>query len=167
MIALTADHIISISSVIIALSAFILSIRQAKSTEKHNRLSLTPNLCITYVFKQDTLEFNADIENTGIGPAIIHDVIAEVDGKALPRGSINWIEIFDALKFPGNVGVMNLGNEFIQPNKKYSLVALQSVDPTYSKNEMLKVIQRIKITIHYQSVYGDKFETQFDSLPLT
>jgi len=161
---ITPEIVISSSSVLIALSALFLSVWQARSTSKHNRLSLTPNLCVTNIFDQDSLEFHADIENTGIGPAIIHDVIAKVDGQTLPRGIIDWVEIFDGFKFPGNVAVMNLGNEFVQPNKKYLLMALQSVDPAYTKDDMKKAIQRVEITIHYKSVYEEKFTTTFSGL---
>ena len=162
---ISPDHIIALSSVFIALSAFILSFRQARSTEKHNRLSLTPHLCITTLYDQENVHLVADLENTGIGPAILKECLITIDGTEIKELPVDWIQIFDNFKFPGTVAGMNLGmDEFIQPGKKYLLLGLESVDKEMTKKDMAKLTQRVKILIKYESVYGEKKETLFNGL---
>lgn len=149
----------SIASTIIAICALALTVYQTKSSDKHNRLMVTPHISSTTHIDKNTHTLSLHLENNGIGPAIIQEFSIVVDGKQVKSQDEVEAAIVLLVK---NLPIDEWGHEsierksFLSAGAKIELVTLvctkvplealmQSIDP------------RINVTIEYTSIYGERF----------
>lgn len=154
---LDANALVSFCVGLISLCALFLTIFEARATRKHNRLSLATRLTPGLVFDKDNPAFYSNVENTGIGPAIIKTYEVTIADRKFTNEHIDWVVALDSLGLPGEVNGMNFSiGEFIQPGKVYPLLSFASVDPEFDCKMMLNAIKKIEIQLKYESVYGDE-----------
>jgi len=90
------DRVTAIATVIIAVTALVVSIWQGIETRKHNRLSVRPHLVFFTDFSSQDSELGIFIKNNGVGLAYIKNVEISVNGKVMPNSSCNWKNILNS-----------------------------------------------------------------------
>jgi hypothetical protein len=166
-LSLDSGAIIALVAAVISLCALFLTCYQAYATRKHNRLSLSARLTTLVEVNRDTASFYSNIENTGVGPAVIKAYGVSIDGVKSLNKHINWVKALDSMGLPGDVKGMNLSpGEFIQPGKVYPLLSFESADPEFDCQTLLAAMRKIEIQIKYESVYGDKGDANLDFIQL-
>jgi hypothetical protein len=88
-----ADRWVSISSVIIALSALFFSVNQAREQRRFQKLTVRPLMTVGFVYNKDGAGFM--FGDTGIGYAMLKSFEVLVDGQP----QTDWMEMCRALGF--------------------------------------------------------------------
>ena len=159
---ITWDHIFGISTVIIAITAVVFSYWQIKMSQKHNRLSVTPHLDISYGGETASVGLCFELENNGIGPAFIKSyaiIINEVTYQIKTIADV--VEVFKKLGINRDYIVLSHFEEgaglkvghsepILYLNKKY-----RNSDGV--NKEFMKAAMKIGFEIEYQSIYREKF----------
>lgn len=158
------ELITALSTTIIALAALIVTVWQGIVMRKQNRMSVTPHFRInrqhltipkvTYLLK-----------NCGIGPGIVVSVQLKVDGKISPENSdplfISVLKSIDIDYLYCKIFCFD-PKDVISAGEEIGLLALSYPENDSEKLASLrKGISRLGILIHYESVYGDKFVTEY------
>ena len=89
----SAGFWISISATIIALSSLVFTITESRRSHEHDRRSTTPNLGVTFWYKENTSGFS--LGNKRLGPGRLDWFQVIVDGKPQP----NWRSMLEQLGF--------------------------------------------------------------------
>jgi len=141
-----------------------------KETEKHQKLSATPFLCVRKDYSKlidKQLPFNTtiiELHNDGIGPAIIQEIEIEIDER-----------VVDCSNFPYAANM----HKALKSTKEYSWIA-SSIDKGFIPvggngfpfigvsvlkelslsdiREIIRVSDSFVVKIKYQSIYGEPFE---------
>ncbi|MBU2514552.1 hypothetical protein KJ966_24770 [bacterium] len=170
------DKVLAISTTVIALVAVVVSIWQGIETRKHNRLSVKPILDLVYVNKYEPEKTYPGIylENYGVGPAIIKEVIVKLDGKPYYKsGNVFYFDfiggylrkdlIGDTKVLATSIGI----NMTLPKGEKLSLVTFMTKDQTPGvEKELVRLLNGLAIYITYQSVYGETFKLVFSAKTL-
>lgn len=163
---LSADTITAIAAIIIALIALGISVWQGYETRRHNRLSVTPKLTYDYSLSSAYPEVAIKLSNNGIGPAIIKDFALHVDGIRIEDiGYGGWKSVGNKLNtFQPWVRSAFLNKEDVMRVGETKM--LFSVDRKNINRErkeiILKAFSRLKISIEYESIYGDNYLIEID-----
>ena len=151
--------ITEICAVIVALVALFIALFEARSTRKHNRLSVKPY----FVFRRDangeTLEGKLILENKGLGPAVVKRFVVQIDGKEIelishenlikvlkeytPQFQLQKCQIltYDTVVSAGDERVLFL----LKPRIKLPYINIYNA------------LRQFNIIIEYESIYGTKF----------
>lgn len=156
--ATSLSAIAAIFSVITACIALVFTHKQNKMHEKHNKLMATPYLSSMIGANEDTNEFSFQIENVGLGPAIIKEItvfindvplsgtFAEMVEKALtdllPNRSSSYLETFSVA-------------DRVPANKKYSIITVTSTG--LSAYAIHAALSAATIEIKYSSIYDETY----------
>lgn len=94
------EAIAGFSIAIIALCAFGLTIWQARITQKHNKLSVTPHLTTWSHSDAGNNRYAVELLNNGIGPALINSFQIQVDGQFIVGEGTEQMEKALKILFP-------------------------------------------------------------------
>lgn len=168
------DTIGSIAAIIIGICALVVSIWQGYETRKNYRLSVTPNISVMGNWIQGSEHIGIDLENKGIGPAIITRIEIKVDGQSINilQNQKEYLSILEKMAVEMDIvglcqHVMDSG-DMIAAGEKRPLIWVYS-DYVSNKGEMRKFLDffsRITITVEYKSIYGQTFFTNYYKTPL-
>lgn len=154
----------SIIAIIVGVAALYFTYYQIEMSRKHSRLSVKPHLNINYVSDSGKMCF--ELENNGIGPAIIKTYSILINGVRHDLiGIKNLSTIWNALKD------LELNDEFIYLSSYEKDEALKigyskpilGIKNEYCDNEKVrlnfieKVLFKIGFEIDYESFYGNEF----------
>lgn len=159
--------VVSACSAFIALAALSVAILEARTTRRHHRLSVTPHLTITYAYSNCNPRFVAEIENTGLGPAVItrFDVFLDKEHQAFFESG-SWLAILDLLGLKGHSAGLNITpGEFIAVGRKCLLIRYDGADEKEGMREIRQALQKICVEIDYESIYGRRFRETFSVPP--
>lgn len=152
----------------IALCALLLTVYQFIATRKHNRLMVTPHLCLsTNTSQSDSeYEFEALIKNNGIGPAIIKAFKLYINDKELSVPEIDDLrfKIQDLLQRTINgfsFIVFNIDYVVSEKDEELFLYFSIPIKLNTNVNEFKDQLNKIDLYIEYQSMYGQTYT--FDS----
>jgi hypothetical protein len=155
------EAVAGISSAIIALCAFALTIWQASVQRQHNRLSVKPYLT-TWSHRDDKGLLKIDVLNNGIGPALIKVFKVYVDSHEVNGQDLDIIRNAVQILF-ANYNYEVSYNSFLSEGYMMSakevrcLVAINFLGPKYpAAEEIAHVQKRVKIYIEYESIYKEK-----------
>jgi hypothetical protein len=145
----------------IALSSFVLSIREARMSQEHDRLSVQPHFEISFYYSDEGVDWTAF--NNGLGPARIRGFMLLIDDE--PQ---KWTEPFpqaieDALKIhPKHVSFLNpMVGTTIEAGHEMLLMSVPSgPDADAIKAE----VGRVDFEVCYCSIYNECW--LFDSTTL-
>lgn len=163
------DYVVPFLALVIAVFAFFVSIWEGYENRTHNRLIVTPILSIDEKMTNSSPTFLGIIlTNQGYGPAIINSFDVYYKGKKIDeKGDRIWEIIYNSHfstpltfviewnSFQQNM-VVGMGEEKVLWGER---VEQQS---EYDK-ELANSISDISIKIKYSSVYGMKYETEFNT----
>ena len=155
------EAIASISSAIIALCAFVLTIWQLKVQRRHNMLSVQPYLT-TWSHRDDKGLLKVDVLNNGIGPALIKTFKIFVDSHAINGQDMEITRKAVKLLFanyPHAVPYASfLSNGYMMSAKETRcLASVEFCGPNFPTSEEIDHAgKRIRIYIEYESIYHEK-----------
>lgn len=174
-------HFVQILSTIITFCTLIFTIYQGYKIRENNELSITPKIQFTTFNNYETGEYEVKMTNSGIGPAIVDDIIFKKNGqkeystKDLKSGF--WFKIFEEFKIPNQIIYNNIYHfiltegYYIPAKEEIKLITI-APNPKHTKDykltlkdeEMLmKIIANSKFYIKYHSIYKTHY---IDSLTL-
>src|SRR5205823_10620728 len=82
---------IALTALVVSLSAVAVGIYEASLQRAHDRAEVWPHLELSTYAMPTGAELR--LENSGIGPAIVHSIVVSVDG----RPQHNWAEVVEAI----------------------------------------------------------------------
>ena len=146
----------ALAPIFIAAIALGLSIWAGREQRKHNKLSVKPFLDILADDKR------IHIENVGLGPARITSIEAIVDDEetfyfdSFEGGYNCMLKLFPNTEIEEKVDRFHTyDNTQVLPGKYRDLVRFnKDRDP----GEVVSAVTRLKITVHYESMYNEKME---------
>lgn len=152
--------IAAIASVIIACVALWLTRKQIRMHEQHNRLMSTPHLSGWNHADCETGTYSFTLENTGLGPAIIKDILLKVDGQQMEGESAELVEAASDKLFPNidkrDQYEMFVKGEFIPPSKKFEIYRI--VTSQLHPDDITQQVQsRTHLVIRYESILGERY----------
>lgn len=163
------EMITAIGTVLIALLALATSIWQAHTQRIHNRMSCRPHVTSWLHTGPSEGKMNFTVLNNGIGPAIIKSFRVFVDGEAIegtPEIAIRtYIDnVLPALAHEEETGHLDPGY-VLAVGEERTVLRIKYHDPTNPSLERIGgIVQRTKIIIEYESLYGDPFTSYEDSI---
>ncbi len=137
-------------TVMVSVCALAATLWQGYAIQKHNRLMVQPILDT-----EINTELNGDwivvVQNNGLGPARVSQADIRVDGR--PMASTG-----DAAKALGlNPACTGTGNlvHFYRVNQRQQVLSGHE-SCGMSADALTAMLKRLSITLHYESLYGDK-----------
>ncbi len=155
-----------ISTILIALIALGLTIWQARTTQKHNRLSLRPHLMFDVRYDEESPQIHIVLKNSGVGPAYVTDYSVTLDGKPY-TGSM--LELRKCLDLPDESntyggGFIPAAGDAIQQNESIDCFILKTKggerDPDFDNEKAHEQVSRLNFIIKYESAYEEPDERQ-------
>ena len=163
------DKITSFFTVIVAVIALIVSIKSSSSQRNHDRLSVKPVLAFTFVKNPNPKHHSYHsigllLSNKGIGPAIIKEIIVELNNTDINVCKLNsWVNVEEKL------GIEGLAQYFyyesgdpVKVDEKQYLIALRTdYETPPNRVRLLQALKRIKICVRYESIYQESFTLKY------
>ncbi len=146
-----------LSSLLVALLALYIAIRNARVQREHQRLSVKPKLICWRIFRGPSHKlYGFKLINNGLGPAEITSIQLYLDGSIIDSDHNAWSTVIK------NVG-LNSSNwniwrpspgVFIRSGEELWLFHTESLDR--SANETIRSLSRLRIKIGYKSMYNEE-----------
>ena len=153
-------------SSIVALAVSVLALAtgasQTRLMQAQARASVWPivSLGLSYFGSHDKGGFTWEVENNGVGPALIKSVTLSLDGKPMR----NWDEVYQALLGHGreNATVSSINGNVLPPstNRETTIAAIRTTQPDEAK-ALFEAKDRFKMNVCYCSVYDECWEAQW------
>jgi hypothetical protein len=156
--------ITGISSAVIALCALALTVCQAWTTRRHNRLSVKPHLDTWSDSDEVNNNYTVKLLNNGIGPAVIKSFEIQVDGQPVVGEGVEPVKKTLKILFPEYQ--YDSHQSYVAPG--YVMAAKEAHDlasvtfrgqKVPRPEEVRNAIKKARLLIHYESFYGDKYHT--------
>ncbi|MEO7086213.1 MAG: hypothetical protein ABI442_07780 [Gemmatimonadaceae bacterium] len=144
------ESFIALAALIVSLSAVVVGIYEASLQRTHDRAEVWPHVELsTYTSPQSV---SVGVENTGIGPAIIHYTVVSVDGKP----AANWHDVLKASlgDAPAQFNTSTVADRSMRAGDKSTLIELPT---SVLRPGFLRQAARISIALCYSSVFGDSW----------
>lgn len=162
-------------STIIALCALFVTIYEAWSIRRHNKLSVKPHITtFTYRHKNsnkspsgETISTGTiviELLNNGLGPAVIQDFKVLFDNIDTGIKNIEDAETISTRVLKGKIvnhkafEIFNKDYHFAAKEKKCILQIVFPILKTQSFEDFVTLISRLSLVINYKSLYGKKFK---------
>ncbi len=152
---------------IIALSALFLALYQAQSTKHHNKLSVRPNLNFHLVVQQDNPQVAINLDNEGVGPAVIGAFVVTFDNEEQDTSESGF---FRKLCGKFNIPAKSAGGSVLSKTSYipagdgreiFRAVTKDEKDLNFDHDNTYKELKRLKISVNYESIYGEKYLANF------
>lgn len=152
------EHWISISAIIISISAFTVSVWQGWETRQHNRLSLMPYITAAPIAKLSVKEDGVLISNDGLGTGFIIDAYIIANGKKFDLTTNTQLEIYKFLDLDNSCFTrtyLPIGAS-LKPSETVRLFSPTQADihKIHCLIEYSRLFsQQLELYISYQSIY--------------
>ena len=162
MVKLSPSDAISLSSALIALSAFGISIWQGYIARKHNILSVRPYLEFVFRVKPDT-PFTIEIKNNGFGPAIIKGITAKINDEEIPLHTLSNFKQLIAKIFPDEAKVhYNFGihdpDSMLAAGETLKILEVKFVENSDQPVAIsIKTLPNFDLALEYTCIYNNSF----------
>ena len=116
----------------------------------HDRAEVWPHIELSTYAMPKGAELR--LENSGIGPAIVHSIVVSVDNR--PRH--NWTEVIEAItgKKPDALENSSAAERAIRAGDRVTLVGVPAQFPPPG---MWDYIKRVSVRVCYSSVFGESW----------
>ena len=142
---------------LIAILALIVTLQQLSVQRKHNRLSVKPYLIFHRITKYDSPQLIIELNNSGLGPAIIKEVryfIDEIE-YVTNKNIFKWIDILEKVNINAvKVFENNLCQDSLSAGETKNIV---SADIFEGQIVNVEDLYRINIQIRYESIYNESY----------
>ncbi len=144
----------SLISLLISLCSVAFAVVQTDIMQSQQKASVWPYLEIHSGIYQNV--FFLDVQNKGVGPAVVRDVVFEYKGKTYDK----FDEIATLIV---NDSTFNYSNRLTNPIRKYVFSASEKVrvfeaSDVRHASKLIYNTSDVKIKIRYASIYGDEWE---------
>jgi hypothetical protein len=167
-----SENIIAFCSLIIALSAFFLAIRESRQNKIHLRKSVKPILDIETDEKLVIGSFVLSLVNYGLGPAIIDNLNTKFDNETVVIDTLNT-KISKYLDIHNSNSTFNLNMVSIDTTS----ILKEGVSREFLRFEFIKqgtiekkifrdLINKFSIDISYSDIYDEQFDLNFNQLEM-
>lgn len=163
---LSASDITAVASVLIAVCALAVSIKQARSASKVSRISVRPHLQLSTKLFEKNSHFKVLIENNGLGPAFINSFEVSLDGVPLLGLGDKISEAISQIKTPNTaISTTYFQKGYaIKDGQEKILLELSFIDLNpehgYDLTSFIKeIVKRVTIKINYEDGFGKKMPT--------
>lgn len=163
------DFISYNTSEIIAICAFGIAVWQGVVIRKHNKISVRPYLIFNSTFKDDNPQISVNIENVGIGPAIIKSYKMFLDSHEVDlskktsitdiKDKFNIMSIYGGGKTFTKKDAILAGKEEIV----FKLVTKEGMDEEFDNLLAHSETDRIQIVVEYESLYGKSYTAKLQN----
>ena len=151
---------VTLMAALVSLCALFVSVYQMQLQKKQQYASVWPHLRPYYMtnLNDSTFEWALHVANYGVGPAVIQEVIYEIDGKPLE----NFEAFIDSLSFTNTPDSEDATQDLIHPGE-FLPAGMDIVLISTKRNAKLypafsKKTKRINLRIKYASVYSEEWE---------
>lgn len=143
------ESFVAVAALIVSLSALGVGVYEAKLQRAHDRADVWPHLELE-AFVEGDAGAKVQLENTGLGPAVVESIAVTADGQPLR----DWPAALQALtgdsaRAYSNTTVYQHG---IRPGDHITLLGMP---PASMPTPFWKQIRRIVATICYRSVFDE------------
>lgn len=147
------------SSMVIAISALVLTVWQAYITRQHNKLSVSPYLTTWSHTDGGNGHYSIEIMNNGIGPALIKAFQVFVDGVEIKGNESELVEKATQKLFGGyEYQSANCFSFHWAEKNKHKVFSIKFIGQRkLNYQEYKQTIERARLVIEYESIYKDKF----------
>ncbi len=161
-----------IASSIIAACALGFTAYQAYLTRHHHKISVAPRLTTWVQFPDSHGVFSIELMNKGIGPAIIKSFELAVDGKQIQGRKTEKIDKALKILFPKESYTSTssfLDDGYAMAAKDgLTLASLKfSLGVALTSEEFERRLERVSLTIKFDSMYGETFQYQAKGMEST
>lgn len=151
------------TAIVISVFALVVTLWQAYVMRRHNKLSVRPLLVTAEQEKTNgnTGYFLFELENCGVGPAIIKNFILLDGDKEIARNNRKAYNDFLTKIIKDNAKTSNLTISSLAPGGALPAGAKHLLlEVTYDiKNSNTSFTHQLNLTVEYQSIYEDKDKT--------
>jgi hypothetical protein len=149
-----ANTVIAICGVVIAVASLGVSAYVAGATRQHNRLSVRPLLGLTTTFPVGATA-GLRLSNSGLGPARITSSQLTFRGERLGEFSKPHVDELRArLAVRPHATTLGSGHPFLDTDYQQFLLSVDSYDPSEHREFRELIESRLRLEIHYESIYG-------------
>lgn len=159
----TSDKMVSLAAMFVSLLTLFIFIRQTNIIETQNHLSVMPYLMVESSKNAELYTFALDLENYGVGPAIIEERLIFYDGKEYNME----FEPFLRANVPEMDSVVTVNHSTIQiglalpAQGKRNIITIGGGKRSYQT--FVQIIMRLQskglnYRIRYKSIYNDHWE---------
>lgn len=155
---ISANEIISISAIIIALASVSIAIWEGVETRKHNRLSVRPKFEIHFISSKDN--YGYELVNSGLGPAIITGIRIFVDNEEIHgKGFSGYDELLEKLGLQNKLIAHDAvaAGITVRAGDKKKIIVFGFSEDDDPATILPEVYQRVRIEIGYNSMYDESF----------
>ncbi len=161
------QNVIALAVSIISICALVVSIKQTQIMSEQrvlmyeqSKASVWPRLEVGLVESHNLDDysistFKLNVNNGGVGPAIVKSVRVTFDGKIVKY----WGDLFEEFDLPKGTrlfyGNRDLNNSIIKIGENFSFLILTENLPV--AQGFYDNLEKVKIEIWYESIYGDKW----------
>ncbi len=144
------ETFIALAALVVSVSAVAVGLYEASLQREHDRNEVWPHVEIgTYTSSQTA---SIAVANTGIGPAVIDNILVSVDGRA----KRNWKEVLGALtgSTPKQFSYYTVGERALRAGDKTVVVDVpgNELPPGF-----WDYIGRVGVTVCYHSVFNESW----------
>lgn len=158
------EFLSDLSTILIALIALGLTIWQARTTQKHNRLSLKPHLMFDVRYDNESPQIHIILKNSGVGPAYVTDYSVTLDGNPYTGSMLELRKRLDLPDEPDTYGggFIPAVGDAIQQNESIDCFILKTKggdrDPNFDNEKAHEQVSRLDFVVKYQSAYEEEDE---------
>lgn len=158
----SASEVIAISAVVVALSAFIVSVWQGISSRKHNRLSVKPLVDIN-LSTGPSGDASVALTNSGVGPALLQSFsVLYQNKKYIFNSTKTHNELFKSIGVDLRQVHWSAGRHLKDAalGVGESIIMLNIEDTSQCRvqtEKMYEAIKTMQFEVEYQSIYGEVY----------
>ncbi|WP_329174182.1 hypothetical protein [Streptomyces sp. NBC_01477] len=151
---MSAELLVAGGATVIALGSLWVSVVQSRSTIRHNRQSVRPLIQVRQVRLKPDRRAGLLAVNAGLGPALVTSTEVYYDGTHLGQWNLSaFHHVFAGAPREPVISALFTGSTLLPGNKTY-LLLLDPFDDTTDAWFWEIVANRLRIEIHYESLYG-------------
>jgi hypothetical protein len=151
-----ASTIVAICATLIAVVSLAVSVYEGLETRRHYRLSVRPLLKLDVSLHPGQTS-GLRLMNVGLGPAVITETHLTVDGQPLGAFSESNVNpVRDSLGLASRPAAVTFAStEYLDTNYDRYLLSVEDYDPDVHANFIDLLRRRLRLDIHYESLYDD------------
>ncbi len=165
----TSDKIVSIVAIAISLFTLFIFVKQTNIIEEQSKLSVLPYLMLDSSDNGAKKTFSIDLENYGVGPAIIESRVIHYKNKTYDMEFHEFLRDYvpemDSIHII-NFTTLHLGVAIPASSRRNVLIV---GGDEYSYKAFLKILERLRsegfdFEIQYKSIYDDRWKISSEAL---
>jgi hypothetical protein len=143
----------AVFAVLVSLTTLAMLIAQTRLMQTQARASVWPHVSIGFSYAQT--RFAWVVSNNGVGPAVIHSVHIQVDGK--PQR--DWVDVLSSLRINAKLSISQLSGTVLTPaentNDRYEIMKMQAGNESGATAMAAAAMARVDVSLCYCSIYDD------------